>query len=191
MPSAGAAVRRCVVNSREKLEPLFGQHGFDDCRWFDPREIVVAQWVRMKCRFGCPDFGKVATCPPNTPSIPECEWFFREYREAAMLHFTGAVERPEERHAWTRSINDRLLKLERAVFLAGYHKAFVLYIDPCNLCSQCAGTVADCAAPRNARPAPEAMGVDVFTTARKCGYSIEVLSGLTETMDRFGLLLIE
>ncbi|UCE60233.1 MAG: DUF2284 domain-containing protein [Phycisphaerales bacterium] len=178
------------MSKREELEALFAEHGFDDFRWFEPRHVVIAEWVRMKCRFGCRDYGESATCPPNIPSLQECERFFLEYEEAVLFHFSKAVPKPEDRHAWTRSINKRLVKLERAVFIAGHQKAFVLFIDPCNLCEECAGTPADCRIPHNARPAPEAMGVDLFSTVRKCGYEIEVLSDYSQEMNRFGMLLV-
>jgi predicted metal-binding protein len=40
---------------QQELEELFRQHGFTDFRWIDPQRIVVSQWVRMKCMFGCGD----------------------------------------------------------------------------------------------------------------------------------------
>ena len=48
----------------------------------------------------------------------------------------------------------------------------------------------DCRIPHNARPAPEAMGVDLFSTVKRCGYEIEVLSDYSQEMNRFGMLLI-
>jgi predicted metal-binding protein len=108
-----------------------------------------------------------------------------------MFHFAGAVEKPEDRHAWTRKINGKLLKLERDVFLAGHHKAFVLFVDPCNFCEDCAPNKDECQYPMNARPSPEGMAVDVFTTARHCGYEIKVLADYSEEMNRYGFLLIE
>ena len=178
------------MGKHKELEALFRQHGFDDFRWLKPQDVVMAQWVRMKCRFGCPDYGKTGTCPPNVPSLPECEQFFLEYEEAVLFHFSKTVARPEDRHAWTRSINKRLVALERAVFLAGYEKAFVLFVDPCNLCEPCAGPPVDCKIAHQARPAPEALGVDLFSTVRKCGYHLEVLTDYSQEMNRFGMLLI-
>jgi predicted metal-binding protein len=61
------------------LEKLFKDQGFSNYKWIDPSEIVIAQWVRMKCMFGCPNYGSKAGCPPQTPSVPECERFFKEY----------------------------------------------------------------------------------------------------------------
>ena len=63
------------------LENIFKAHGYAEYRWIDPEQIVVAQWVRTKCMFGCPNFGNKAACPPQTPSVTECERFFKEYRE--------------------------------------------------------------------------------------------------------------
>jgi hypothetical protein len=34
------------------------------------------------------------------------------------------MRKPEDRHAWSRKINAKLVKLEREVFLAGYERAF-------------------------------------------------------------------
>ncbi len=59
----------------ERLEAILHQHGYEDFKWFDPKQVVVAQWVRMKCEFGCPSYGKIASCPPNTPSVEECKHF--------------------------------------------------------------------------------------------------------------------
>jgi len=176
---------------RAQLESLFVNRKCGDFKWIKPDDVVVEQWVRMKCMFGCKDFGGCAACPPNTPSVPECERLFSEYDQIAMFHFAGTVDEPEDRHAWTRKINGRLLKLERDVFLAGHHKAFVLFVDPCNFCDECVPDKNDCEHPMNARPSPEGMAVDVFTTARNCGYDIKVLAEYTEEMNRFGMLLIE
>ncbi len=38
----------------DQTESLLLDQDYDDFKWIDPQEIVVAQWVRMKCEFGCP-----------------------------------------------------------------------------------------------------------------------------------------
>jgi len=174
-----------------EMEELFGEQGYRDFRWIDPRRIVVAQWVRMKCQFGCREYGRNASCPPNVPSVAECARFFGEYRKAAILHFPMALENPEDRHAWSREVNRKLLGLERAVFLKGHPRAFLLFMDSCGFCQQCAGSRQECKEPRSARPTPEAMAVDVFSTVRKVGFPIGVLPGYQETMNRYALLLVE
>ena len=179
------------MGRNEELERLFLKHGFTDHKWLDPLDIVVAQWVRMKCVFGCDEYGQAACCPPNTPPVAECERFFKEYRLAAVFHFEKRVEKPEDRHAWSRTVNLELLKLEREVFLAGYPKAFLLPMDSCNICPECVGHKSACKEPERARPAAEAMAVDVFTTVRKLGYPIEVLSDTGQVMNRYAFLMID
>jgi predicted metal-binding protein len=177
--------------NRKKLEEMFRRHGYDDYQWVDPKRIVVAQWARMKCTFGCKNFGKCGTCPPNTPSVSDSRDFFHGYKTGAVFHFTERVARPEDRFAWTRKVNRKLLELEREVFLSGYYKAFLLFMDSCNLCDSCPGVREKCQNPKLARPTPESMAVDVFATVRKIGYPIEVLYDYSQEMNRYAFLLIE
>jgi len=172
------------------VETLIRKHGFDDFRWLDPKDIVVAQWVRMKCIYGCPDYGQNACCPPNAPPVEDCERFFREYKSAVIFHFAKTVDKPEDRHAWSRGVNDKLLALEQEVFLAGHVKAFLMFMDSCGLCSKCVGARAECKKPKLARPSPDAMGIDVFSTVLKAGYPIEVLSDYKQQMNRYAILLV-
>lgn len=173
------------------LEGLFLGRGFEDFRWLDPREIVVAEWVRMKCLYGCREYGHNAACPPNAPPVDACARFFREYKRAVVFHFAKSVERPEDRHAWGRKLNLELLKLEHEVFKAGFVKAFLLFFDSCGLCLDCAETRAECKDPKLSRPTPDALAVDVFTTVRKIGYPIEVLSDYGQEMNRYAFLLLD
>ncbi len=179
------------MNTREKIEEIVKQYDVKDFKWIDPKTIVVEQWVRMKCLFGCKEYGKTATCPPNVPSIEESKNFFQEYTSALVIHFEKSVEQPEDRHAWTRGINTHLLELERDVFISGFRKAFLLFMDSCTMCEGCPGKREKCKEPEKARPTPEALGMDVFATVRQIGYPIEVLSDYSQTMNRYAFLFIE
>ncbi len=81
------------------------------------------------------------------------------------------------------------VKLEREVFLAGYYKALGLGSGPCSLCAQCAFD-AGCRHAEQARPAMEACGIDVFATARKHGFEIDVVRSRRDPQHYFGLVLI-
>ena len=176
---------------RPSPESILDRHPFRDYRWLDPAEIIVSQWVRMKCQFGCPHFGRAASCPPNTPSVEECRALFREYRRAAVLHFEHIAPEASERRAWSAHTNRDLAALERDVFLAGYPMAFVLFMDSCHLCAECVPHRAECKEPALSRPSPESMAVDVFSTVHRIGYPIDVLTDLTAPMNRYAFLLIE
>jgi predicted metal-binding protein len=76
----------------------------------------------------------------------------------------------KERFAWYKKETVKLAKLEREVFLAGFEKAFFLLFGGCVFCEDCKKERSLCKHLEMARPAPEAMAVDVFSTVRKVGY---------------------
>ncbi len=108
------------------VEQLVAAAGFDDFRWIDGSEVVVAHWVRMKCIYACDGYAHQAFCPPNAPAVEACAEFFAEYGRIAVVHIQKAGDSPDALQAWKKDIQARLLELERAVFLAGYHKALTL-----------------------------------------------------------------
>lgn len=175
----------------EALDTLFRHHGFHDFKWISARDIVVAQWVRYRCMFGCPDYGKSGTCPPNVPSVDECRKMISEYNHAALFHFEREVEKPQDRKPWSRDTIKRLVELERQVFLAGHYKAILIPFDSCGFCEECTGSRAKCRNPKIARAGADALGIDVFATVRSVGYPIQVLKDYTETMDRYAFLLVD
>lgn len=182
-----------VVENKQEfsaVETLFESHGFTDYKWIDPKEIVVAQWVRVKCQFGCPNYGRKAACPPNTPSVSECERFFSEYKNAVLFHIRVQFDIPEDRFAWYKKMTLKLSRLEQEIFLSGYEKAFFLLFGGCPLCKACKVERSLCSQPEKARPAPEAFAVDVYTTVKKFGYPIAVRTEPTQPMDRYVLLMV-
>lgn len=162
------------AQQQKQIDEVLKSHGYTDYKWIDPQHIIVAQWVRMKCMFGCGEYGRSGACPPNTPSVAECERFFKEYSNALIFHFEGRMDNPEDRHAWSAKINAKLVNLERDVFLSGFERAFLLFMDSCCFCRECTGNRQSCEQPRMARPAPEAMAVDVYSTVRQFGFEINV-----------------
>jgi predicted metal-binding protein len=80
--------------------------------------------------------------------------------------------------------------LERRLFLAGFYKAFGLGAGPCNLCDTCAFE-RGCRHPDKARPAMEACGIDVYASARKHGFTINVVRSRRDPQHYFGLVLVD
>ena len=179
-----------AAEEKKKIDAMIKDKGCADFKWIDPQKIIVAQWVRMKCMFGCGEYGRGASCPPNTPSVNECERFFKEYSDAVILHFKGKVDEPEDRHGWSAKINMKLAKLEREVFLSGQERAFCLFMDSCNICETCTGSRQTCKEPRLSRPGPEAMAVDVYSTVRQFGFPINVRTDYHQAMDRYAFLMV-
>ncbi len=143
------------------------------------QDVVTAEWVRMKCRFGCGGYGRCLTCPPHSPAPEQTRRMLDEYGTAYLLHW-GSVSPGRE----------ALGELERDVFLLGYHKAFVMAGGPCGLCSPCA-LERPCRHPESARPSMEACGIDVYETAHRAGFPLEVVTSHEDTPNFYGLLLVE
>ena len=175
----------------QQVESILSEQGFTDFQWISGGEVVTGRWVRMKCMFGCPTYGKSGSCPPHVPPLDECREFFLEYHRIAVIRFTATVSDPEAGHVWCEQTNRSLVKLEGAVFLAGYPKAFALFVENCRLCGECPGTREECKDKISARPSPEALGVDLFSTVRNSGYTIEVLPDFSKPMTRYAFLLVE
>lgn len=177
--------------NRAQLEEVFVKHDFSDFKWIEAKDIVVEQWVRFRCMFGCSHYGKGGACPPNVPSVQETRELVAGYRDAVIFHLPKKVEKPEDRFAWSKEMTMKLVAVEREVFLLGYYKAFLMNFDSCSLCAKCPGSRAACQNPKACRPGADALGVDVFATVRKAGYPIEVLRSPDETMNRYAFLLVE
>ena len=144
----------------------------------DPSSIVTADWVRMKCQFGCGGYGSSYCCPPNTPRPEETRKVIDCYEKALLAHFAGDT-----------GVTKAIVELEKAAFLSGFYKALSFGAGPCSLCKICGDD--GCKYPVLARPSMEACGIDVFATARSNGFPIEVITDRSCTGNYYGLLLID
>jgi len=174
-----------------RIEKMAQAHDLRDFKWIQPRSIITGHWIRAKCLYGCSRYGQKACCPPEVPSVAECTNFFREYKSGLFFHFAKKFKKPEMRFSWYRDMNRRVLDLEKEVFLSGFYKAFALPPATCSLCNRCQESKRECRQPLLSRPTLEGFCVDVYATAWKMGYPIQVLKDYGEEMNRFGLLLIE
>ena len=148
-----------------------------DAKVISPSTVVVGQWVRWKCQFGCGGFGSSLVCPPHTPTPSETRAMLDEYQHAILF---------EAPHGEPKRI---AAALERELFLDGNYKAFGLGAGPCSLCEECAFDEG-CRHPYEARPSMEACGIDVYATVRKHGFTIDVVRTHDDTQHYFGLVLI-
>jgi predicted metal-binding protein len=178
------------MNNQDKIERVLSSLNLHDFRWINPEEIVVAQWVRVKCLFGCGDYG-LGACPPNTPSVEECDRFFKEYKSALIIRFSQYADRSKYPSQWSAEMTTKLLELERSVFLMGFQKAFLLNQTCCDKCSDCSGNRSGCKDKKLSRPSPEAFAVDVYQTVRKAGWEISVVSENPASFNRIAILMVE
>jgi predicted metal-binding protein len=165
------------------------QLGVDAATPIDADAVVAAEWVRMKCLYGCDEPGIRKTCPPNLPPVAVTQRLLSEYRRGVLLE-VGPIVGREASDPESRRLNDAALALERDLFLAGHPKAWMMGAGPCDLCDAC-GTGKECPTPEKARPSLEGCGVDVFATVRNAGRTIDVAWDEDDEYRFFALVLVE
>jgi predicted metal-binding protein len=173
--------------------------------------IVVADWVRFKCRYGCRAYGKHLCCPPYAPTPEEMRKVVAEYKTAILARFEtapgpGADPKHTHHYFWNSvtHLHKTVYELEKRAFLSGYYKALGFYAMPCTLCETCVveeklekGEEVSPLEPLRCRhkdmmrPSMEACGVDVFKTLENAGYSPQVLKSYSDSVVLFGMVLLE
>ncbi|MEO0109593.1 MAG: DUF2284 domain-containing protein [candidate division WOR-3 bacterium] len=151
--------------------------GAKDCKIIATKTIITGEWVRLKCQYGCDEYGKRFTCPPYSPTPEYTNKMLTYYQYGILIHSDK----------W-REISRIVAQLEREIFLDGYYKAFGMGAGPCRLCRRCGRF---CRFPELARPSMEACGIDVYATVRNNKFPIEVLRKRELTGNYYGLVLIE
>jgi len=163
--------------------------GIEGAKIIEPGSVITADWVRMKCQYGCPGFGTSRCCPPRTPTPDVTRKVIDSYQKAILLHQRLAKgEKGGRRKADT--FKNTIVGLEIEIFLDGYYKAWSLGSGPCDLCKEC-NLSGSCRHGIEARPSMEACGIDVFKTARDNGFPIEVVRTRDDERNIFGLILVE
>lgn len=171
------------------------EKGASSVKIIKAEDIIVENWVRQKCQYGCGGYARYFSCPPYSPTPEETKRRLQEYSFAMLVEFSRlkAKERQPDVH-------EIMYELEREAFLSGYYKAFAYTAGPCRLCGICTASEIEnpneyskkkCINPSKARPSMEACGINVFQTARKANYKIDVVRNIDDCFNRFGLLLIE
>ena len=51
-----------------------------------PRQVFTAAWVRLRCQYGCSEYGQCLTCPPHSPTPETTRKVLDEYQSAILLH---------------------------------------------------------------------------------------------------------
>ncbi len=154
--------------------------GAKEAKIISPQKVYTAEWVRVKCQYGCDSYGQHLTCPPFSPTPQETRRMLDEYSIAILIHCPSQ---------WI-DVKAIISTLEREAFLSGYYKAFGMGSGPCHLCERCTLDKA-CRHPEDARPSMEACGIDVYMTARTAKYPIDVVRDHHNRQNYYGLLLLK
>ncbi|OFV72372.1 DUF2284 domain-containing protein [Acetobacterium wieringae] len=153
--------------------------GFDDVMEIAPDSVVVTEFAKNKCAFGCSS-ANLKHCQANEIPLAETKRLLSSYSCAFLIKGipgTGEFQR-------------KMLEAERLAFTGGYHKAFAFWAGPCHICPSCDLT-APCLNTKNRRPSMEGSGIDVFETVRNNGETLKTLAAKDEFVKYYGLLLLE
>lgn len=179
----------------EKLQEKALAIGASATKIVEVPKIRTGAWTRMKCQFGCPNYGATLCCPPYAPDFERTQKFLAEYQYGMIVEYTVATQRLDHEDfaaADTRITNgllEILLKLERDAFLLNHYRAFALKAGRCRLCEKC--NLVKCVHPTEARPSMEACGIDVFALCNDNGFGMKVITGPVQELKIYGLLLVE
>jgi len=175
-------------------------------------DIVLDERTRLKCLVPvCPDYGVNLMCPPNLPPISKFKEILSCYHKAILMKMliplSGVPRNSREKRGETSapptaedmaSVDSAQKKLHQVVnrvealcFAAGYHFAAGFLGGTCCLCRKCVGISSGlpCRYPLKARPAMEAMGIDVVATVKKAG--LQLSFGQDRDRSWVGLVLVD
>ena len=193
----------------EKLKAIAVKAGADPAliKVIDAKDIVIPEWPRWKCQFGCMMYGRRLCCPPFVPDPDDTRKLLKNYNKALIVGFgSGHKSKTLQMLTWVKrigKINKALLELENEAFRSGFEKAFVFFAGTCTFCKVCVTkdlpenidpklAKKHCKHKDKMRPSWEAVGMDVFGTVRNAGLDIKVVTDKeSKEVKSYGLLLIE
>ena len=163
-----------------------------EAKEIDPKSVVTAPWVRLKCQYGCPRYGKGYCCPPDTPGPDQMRSILDSYSRGILFHLKAAKTKSGSRIKLVEDFLARVVDLEGEMFKSGFYRAFAILSGPCTLCNECGKLKGiPCHSGYRARPSMEACGIDVYQTAWNNGFPLAPLKEKKETQNLYSLILVE
>lgn len=189
-----------IMRSSADLDRLCGNalsYGASAAVPMKARDIVLDPRVRLKCMVPqCANYGRNLMCPPNVMDldtfsavlerytdailvqypIPLDTEFMKEFEDSSIEDIYDSGEYNERMVRSEREFQDLLGRLESDALGLGCRFAAALTGGPCRLCKECVGQGSGerCRHPFRSRPSMEAMGIDVYLTARNAGLPFEI-----------------
>lgn len=152
-------------------------------------QLVFEERVKMSC-FHCSRYNVNWKCPPYIPDI-DVPKMISEYDNMAFVYVKYLKEELEEDFEYVRRessihLHRALLECEKWMYEHNNSLALSYIGGSCKLCKN--GCAPDrCVNPYQARSPIEALGINVVTSAARCG--VEIIFPPTEYLIRIGLLL--
>lgn len=170
------------------------EYGLQEIVPFAIESIVLAEWVSLKCQYGCPQFNTNWCCPPASPDLRKVRAILGEYWMALLLvgnrHCPDFYSHSAKRRAYQVRYWKGTMSMERQLFLEGYDKAFSLVSGACALCKKCAYPE-PCRFPLEKRPPVESFGIDLIGTLKSLGRSTSVSQNTDDNFNYYSIILLD
>lgn len=190
----GKVVREKTLKADlERYRSLAIDYGASDAAIVPASHINVDERVRLKCTIPrCPRAGESPNCPPYTPDLDVVGRAISRYSWAVLFkcnvepinnYVPGRGTTKAEQHRvllFHKKGSEVIYNLERQAYKDGYHLVIGLGGGSCKdyLCRGMICQFLDsgrCRFPQRARPAIEAMGIDVMKLINGAGWSAYAL----------------
>lgn len=102
----------------EKIEQLLKKSvdlGAEKAKVIETSSVVVEEWVRWKCLYGCAFHGKDAYHPPCAPDAESTKKIMKEYSKAILMNGSKG-----------KALTEVAVRLEGEAYHMGYYKAFAM-----------------------------------------------------------------
>ena len=70
----------------EEFVPRAVELGAAEAKLVPTRRVFTAEWVRLKCQYGCGAYASSRNCPPYSPTPERTRRILGEYRAAILVH---------------------------------------------------------------------------------------------------------
>lgn len=190
---AGAVSEETLTADLQRYRRLALEAGASAAAIIPASDVAIDERVRLKCFVPrCPRAGETPNCPPYAPDLDLVRKAVGRFSWAILFkcdvepieEYVPAKDktRAEKRRALSfhRKSSDVLYELERQAYKDGYHLAMGFGGGSCKdyLCHGLICQFLDsgrCRFPQRARPAMEAVGVDVLSLVRNAGWEAYAL----------------
>lgn len=185
----------------EKSEAL---EGVSRAAIIPAKDVIVDERVRWKCQYPlCFGYNSSPCCPPHTPPVDECRRVIHSFRYGIIVQMDGPVEDftgedwPATSAGHFLATNELVGQIEALANSMGYRQAVGFQAGPCILCGALTPESIECHEPQKktatcavlrgrtcpkflrARPAMEAMAIDVIGTVQPLGWNLVYIGGST------------
>ena len=185
--------KRTLKSDLERYRKIALDLGASGAAIIHASQVIVDERVRLKCLVPrCLRAGETPNCPPHAPDLDLVRRALGLYSWAMLIKCdvkpisdyapkkTGTKEEQRKTLLFHQKSSEVVYKLESQAYKDGYHLAMGLGGGSCKdyLCQGLVCQFLDsgrCRFPQRARPAMEAMGIDVTSLINKVGWNVYAL----------------